>query len=73
MLTIGSVTCPPKEVSLMSEKESYIPDKAHDVMENFKPAPFGEVSKRLGELSRKTLAEAQQWAKQEHQSKKAGG
>lgn len=52
------------EVRPVSEKKSYIPDKAHEIMSQFHPAPFEEVSKRLGELSRKTLAEAKAWETQ---------
>ena len=60
-----TVMTSPKEVRTMSDKESCIPDKAHKIMKKFKPAPFREVSERLGELSRKTCAEAEAWEKQE--------
>lgn len=73
MFSIGSVRCLPKEVSYVSEKKSYIPDKAHEVLKNFKPAPYGEVAARLDELSRRTLEEAQKWESQEHRREKAGG
>jgi len=46
--------------SSIMEKKSYIREKAHEVMRNFKVKPYGEIQRCLDEATRKTFAEAQQ-------------
>jgi hypothetical protein len=52
-----------KEVCIMG-KESYIPEKAHEVMKNFKPVPYNKVQHTLDKATRKTLDEAQKLKEQ---------
>lgn len=65
----GFVTCPPKEVTIMSEK-SIIPP---DAMRCFKVSSYKETAKILDEATRKTLEQVKVWDATGAQHRKAGG
>lgn len=58
-------------MSIMEKKESYISEKAHDVMRNFKVEPYGKVQSYLDDATRKTIAEAQR-LKEQRLNREAG-
>lgn len=62
-----------KEVGIMERKQSYIPEKAHDVMRNFKLKPYGEVAKRLEVASDRTIAKYEQLLAEEKIVRQSGG
>lgn len=62
-----------KGVGIMERKESFIPEKAHEVMQNFKAAPYGEVAKRLEAASDKTIAQYKKWEIEKNTQMHSGG
>lgn len=62
-----------KGVNIMGNEKSYIPEKAHEVMKNFKVKPYSEVSKHLEAASDRTIAQYKKWKSEDSELKQTGG